>query len=142
MINVDTRKAKSKGRQPDPNIFWWMAESVADAAINPNGIKTFLTNGLSTFPDKVNPGFSNGPKSLPKNPDCTILCNWVFDNFIICWWWQLQQIPFNYSSDIDFHDFLNLLKKCTAKPCSFLVIDVILASDKPLHFRKNLLERK
>ena len=28
--------------------------------------------------------FSNGPKSLPKNPpDCPILCYWVFDNFIL-----------------------------------------------------------
>ena len=28
--------------------------------------------------------FSNGPKNLPKNPpDCPILYNWVFDNFIL-----------------------------------------------------------
>ena len=70
---------------PDPNIFWWIAASVADAiAVYPNGIKTLLANGLSTFPIKGNPVFSNGPKSLPKNPpDCPILCNWVFDNFIL-----------------------------------------------------------
>ena len=36
---------------------------------------------------------------------------------------QLQQIAFNHSSDIDFRDFMNLHKKCTAKPYSFLVID-------------------
>ena len=54
-----------------------MAASVADAAaINPNGIKTLLANGLSTFPIKGNPVFSNGPTSLPKNhPDCPILSN-------------------------------------------------------------------
>ena len=65
-----------KGVNPDPNIFLWIAASVVDAAaINPNGIKTLLANGLVTFPIKGNPGFSNGPKSLPKNsPDCTILC--------------------------------------------------------------------
>ena len=34
-----------------------------------------------------------------------------------------------------------MYKKCTAKPCSFLVIDTILASDNPLLFRKSLLER-
>ena len=70
---------------PDSNIFWWIAASVADAAaINPNGIKTLLAIGLSTIPIKGNQGFSNGPKSLPKNPpDCPILCNWVFDNFIL-----------------------------------------------------------
>ena len=43
-----------------------------------------LSNGLSTFFIKDNPVFSNGPKSLPKNlPDCLILCNWIFCNFIL-----------------------------------------------------------
>ena len=54
---------------------------------------------------------------------------------------ELQQIAFNYSSDIDFQDFMNVYKKCTAKPYSFLVIDTTLASDNSLCFRKNLLER-
>ena len=41
-------------------------------------------NDLSTFPIKGKPVFSNGPKSLPKNPpDCPILCSWVFDSFIL-----------------------------------------------------------
>ena len=70
---------------PDPNIFLLVAASVADAAVvNLNDIKALLANGLSTFFIKGNPVFSNGPKSLPKNPpDCPILCNWVFDNFIL-----------------------------------------------------------
>ena len=54
---------------------------------------------------------------------------------------ELQQIPFNHSSDTEFKDFMNLYKKCITKPYSFLVIDVNLASDNPLRFRKNLLER-
>ena len=53
---------------------------------------------------------------------------------------ELQQIAFNHSSDIDFQDFMNLYKKCTAKPYSFLVIDTTLASDNSLRFRKNFLE--
>ena len=32
----------------------------------------------------------------------------------------------NYSSDVDFQDFMHLYKKCTAKPYSFLVIDIAL----------------
>ena len=33
---------------------------------------------------KGNPVFNNGPKNLPKNPpDCTILDNCIFDNFIL-----------------------------------------------------------
>ena len=57
---------------PNPNIFLRIAASVADAvAVNPNGIKTLLAFGLSTFPIKGNPVFSNGSKSVPKNPpDC------------------------------------------------------------------------
>ena len=54
---------------------------------------------------------------------------------------ELQQIAFNHSSNIDFKDFLNLYKKCTAKTYSFLVIDATLASDNPLCFRKNLSEK-
>ena len=54
---------------------------------------------------------------------------------------ELQQVAFNYSSDIDFQDFMNLHKKCTAKPYSFLVINNTLASDNSSRFRRNLLER-
>ena len=48
---------------------------------------------------------------------------------------ELQQIAFNHLSDINFQDFMNLYKKCTAKPYSFLVIDITLASGNSLHFR-------
>ena len=54
---------------------------------------------------------------------------------------EFQQIVFNHLSDIDFQDFMNLYKKCTAKPYSFLVIDTTFASGNSLRFRKNLLER-
>ena len=55
---------------------------------------------------------------------------------------ELQQIAFNNSSDIiDFKNFMNLYKKCTATPYSSLVIDTTLASDNPLGFRENLSER-
>ena len=62
---------------PDPNNFLLIAAFVAHAAaVNPNGIKTLLTNGLSTFPINGNPVFSNGSNSLPKNPpDCPIFFN-------------------------------------------------------------------
>ena len=54
---------------------------------------------------------------------------------------ELQQITFNHSSDIEFQDFMNLYKKCTAKPYPFFIIDTTLASDNFLRFRMNLLER-
>ena len=70
---------------PDPNIFLWIAAYVAAAAaVDLNGIKMLLTNGLSAFLIKGNPVFSNSPKSLTRNPlDSPILCNWVFDSFIL-----------------------------------------------------------
>ena len=51
---------------------------------------------------------------------------------------ELQQIALNHSSDINTKDFINIYKKCTNKPYSFLVNDTTLASDNPLRFRKNL----
>ena len=54
---------------------------------------------------------------------------------------DLQQTAFNHSSNIDFKEFVNLYKKCTAKPYSFLVVDATLVSDNILRFRKNLSER-
>ena len=52
---------------------------------------------------------------------------------------ELQQIALNHSSDIDFKDFMQIYKKCTTEPYSFLVNDITLPSDDPLRFRKNLL---
>ena len=53
---------------------------------------------------------------------------------------ELQEIAFNHSSVIDFQDFVNIYKNCTAKPYCFLVIDTALASDNSAHFRNNFLE--
>ena len=44
---------------------------------------------------------------------------------------ELQQIALNHSSDIDFKDFINIYKKCTKEPYSFLVNDTNLPSDDP-----------
>ena len=70
---------------PDSKIFLWIAVSVADApAVNPNSIKILLANGFTTFFIKGKPVFSNGPRSLPRNPpDYTIWDNCFFNNFIL-----------------------------------------------------------
>ena len=52
---------------------------------------------------------------------------------------ELQQTALNYSSYIDFNDFMKIYKKCTKEPYSFLVNDTTLPSNDPLRFRKNLL---
>ena len=52
---------------------------------------------------------------------------------------ELQQTALNHSSDIDSKNFIEIFKKYTAEPYSFLVKDITLPSDDPLRFRKNLL---
>ena len=51
---------------------------------------------------------------------------------------ELQQIAINHSSDINTKDFIEIYRKCTDKPYSFLVIDTTLPSNNPLRFTKNL----
>ena len=63
----------------DPKIFLCIPASSADAAaVNPNGIKTLLANGLIRFFINRRPVFNNGPRSLPRNPpDYITLGNWA-----------------------------------------------------------------
>ena len=51
---------------------------------------------------------------------------------------ELQQITINHSSDINAWDFIEIYRKYTDKPYSFLVIDTTLPSNNLLRFRKNL----
>ena len=52
---------------------------------------------------------------------------------------ELQQRASNYSSDIDFKDFMKIYKENTEEPCLFLVNNRTVSTDNPLGFRKNLL---
>ena len=47
---------------------------------------------------------------------------------------ELQQIPFNHSSDIEFKDSMNLHK-------NMLQNHILFASDNPSRFRKKFLQR-
>ena len=49
-------------------IFFWITESVADAAVvNLNGIKMLLADDLSKYSHNGNPVFSNGPRRPARN---------------------------------------------------------------------------
>ena len=52
---------------------------------------------------------------------------------------ELQQIVINDSLDIRTEDIINMYRKCTGKPYSFLVIDTTLASDNPYGLEKLFL---
>ena len=49
---------------------------------------------------------------------------------------ELQQIAINHSSDINTKGFIEIYRKCTDEPYSFLVIDTTLSSNNRLRFRK------
>ena len=51
---------------------------------------------------------------------------------------ELIQSAITHSSDINTKDFIEIYRKCTDKPYSFLVIGIRLPSNNPLRFRKNL----
>ena len=58
------------------DFFMYPASAADAAAVNLNGIKTLLANALITFFINGNPTFSNGWRSLPRNPpDWIILDN-------------------------------------------------------------------
>lgn len=53
---------------------------------------------------------------------------------------EVRKISIDESTDIDSKDLMELCRKCTAEPYSFLVIDNTLPSDNASLFWKNLLE--
>ena len=52
---------------------------------------------------------------------------------------ELQNIAPNHSADIGYKDFMNIYRKCTSEPYSFLTIDTTLPANKNLRLRENLL---
>ena len=53
---------------------------------------------------------------------------------------ELKNIAINHSVDIDYKEFMNIYKKCTSEPYSFLTIDTTLPANNSVRFRKNLLD--
>ena len=54
---------------PNPKILFWIAASVIDApGVNPNGLKTFLANGVSTFYINAKPAVINDLRKLRNSP--------------------------------------------------------------------------
>ena len=75
-----------------------------------------------------------------------LLCNHIFryqksqtKHYAFCYYENSKQKRASAncnSSDIDFKGFMEIYKKCTAENCSFLVNDMKLPSDNPLHLQK------
>ena len=53
---------------------------------------------------------------------------------------ESQNIYPNYSTDIDYKDFMTIYKKCTSELYYFLSIDTTLLANNSLRFRKNILD--
>ena len=52
---------------------------------------------------------------------------------------ERQQIAINHLIETDYKDFMNIYRKCTKKPYSFLTIDTRLPANHFLRFRKIFL---
>ena len=55
---------------------------------------------------------------------------------------ELRQVAINHPSDISTKDFVNIYRKHSAEPYSFLVNDTTLSSNNPLRSRKNIFNIK
>ena len=53
---------------------------------------------------------------------------------------ELQNITINHSADIDYNDFMKILRECTKESYYFLTTDTTLAASDLLRFRKNLFQ--
>ena len=53
---------------------------------------------------------------------------------------ELQQIALNYSSGIDYYDFMRICRRCTNELYSLLFNDTILLSDHSLNFKKDHID--
>ena len=48
---------------------------------------------------------------------------------------ELQNIATDHSADIDYKDFMNIYRKCTSKPYSFLTSNTTLPASNPLRLK-------
>ena len=48
---------------------------------------------------------------------------------------ELQNIATDHSADIDYKYFMNIYRKCTSKPYSFLTINTTLPASNPLRLK-------
>ena len=53
---------------------------------------------------------------------------------------ELQNIAINHSADIDYGDFMKILRECTKEPYNFLTKDTMLPASNLLRFRKKLFK--
>ena len=53
---------------------------------------------------------------------------------------ETKNIAIHHSADIDYKKFINTNRKFTSKPYSFFTIDTTLPTDRPLRFRKKILD--
>ena len=111
-----------------------IADMINNKKLNPVAIELFIRSR------KLNISIVFITQSYFKVPKKVRLNNTYFFIMKIPNKRELQQIPLNHSSDIDFKDSMEIYKKCTVKPYSILVIDTVLPSDNPIRSRKNVLE--
>ena len=116
-------------------IFIVFDDMIADM-INNKKLNSIIAQ-LSIRGRKLNIFITQSYFKVPKNVtlSSTHFCIIKFPNKR-----ELRQIALNHSSDINSKDFIKIYKKYTTEPYSFLFKDTMLASDKPLRFRKKYFQ--
>ena len=112
-----------------------ISDMVSNKKINPIVTKLFIRG------KKVNISFNFMAQfyfATPKNTRLNFAHYFIME---ILNKQDFKQIVFNHSSDIDFKEFINIYKKRSTKPYTYLVIDANVASDICLRFRQDFLDR-
>ena len=106
-----------------------IADMEANEILSALVIELFLRGRkLKIFPVFVSESYFKVPKTLSMNVKYYFIMKIQNKR-------ELQKIASNYSSNIDFKDFMKFYKDCTKQPFSFLVNDATFPSDNPLRFR-------
>ena len=100
-----------------------IADMLSNRKLNPIVTELFIRGR------KLNISLVSVTQSYLAVPKVIILNSTQYFIMKIANTWELRQIAFNRSPDTDLQDLINLYKKCTANPYSFLVIDTGFTSD-------------
>ena len=80
----------------------------------------------------ITPSYFSVPKEVGFNSTHYLIMN-------ICNKKELQNIATNYSTGIDYKDFMKIYRKCTSEPYSFLTINTTLPANNFWRYRKKVL---
>ena len=99
-----------------------VADMLSNRNLNPVVTESFIRGRkLSIYLVFITQSYFKVPKDVKLNATDFFILKTLYKR-------EVQQTAYNHWADIYFKDFVNLCKKCSARPYSFLVIDATLPS--------------